>query len=126
AQFNAPTPAPEARISDVTVTSPNSATGTVTATLTISLSAAQTTATTINWKTLDGTATVALNDYVAVTSGSVTIPACSVSVTISIGVKGATVKEPTEYMYAQITNVSNSAINLADGFGTVTILSGVP
>jgi hypothetical protein len=113
------------KVSDVTVTSPNSATGTITATLTITLSAAQTTATTINWKTIDGTATVAGNDYVAVTNGAATIAAGATSVTITVTIKGSTVVEPVETFWVQLTNISNSAINLADGFGVVTINSGV-
>ena len=91
------------------------------ATLTVSLSSPVTSATTISYRTVDGTATAASGDYVGVTSGSVVIPVGASSAQIVVKLNGDTLYEPNETFTVQIT--SAPGLNLADGFGMVTIVN---
>jgi hypothetical protein len=112
----APPQPPELRIGDVTVTEGNS--GTTSASITLTLTAPLTTATTIGYRTVDGSA-AAGSDYVGVSAGTVTVAAGTTSVQIPLSVLGDTVYEPGETFTVQLT--SAPGLNVADGFGVVTI-----
>jgi Ca2+-binding RTX toxin-like protein len=108
---------PEIRVGDATFTEGTGAAPT-TATVQLTLSAAVTAATTIGWKTVNGTATAG-SDFVGVTSGAVTFAAGSSSATIQVQVAGDAVYEPDEIFSVVLT--SWAGFNLADGTGVVTI-----
>ena len=107
-----------ARVGDASITEGNS--GTTSGSITLSFSAPLTVATTIGYRTVDGTATAG-SDYVGVTNGTVTAAAGATSVVIPLSIGGDTVYEPNETFTVQIT--SAPGLNLADGFGTVTIVN---
>src|SRR5262249_7136757 len=69
-RFTGTTLPPELRIADTSIVEGNS--GTSTALLTLTLTQPRTIATTVGWKTIDGTATAG-SDYVGVSAGTVTI-----------------------------------------------------
>ncbi len=87
---------------------PEPTSGSVPATFTISLPAAQSEPVTIGYETVDGTATAAANDYTAVPSGSVVIPAGETSAQIQVQVddgSGQAMTE-TEGFKVRLTSVS--------------------
>src|SRR5262249_37741407 len=74
---------------------------------------------TVNWNTVDGTATVAGNDYIAA-SGILTFNPGQTSQTIRVQVVGDTTSEPDENFLVTLSNVSsNATIGHAQGIGTV-------
>jgi hypothetical protein len=73
---------------------------------------------TVTYQSVDGTATVADNDYTAV-SGTVTFQPGEISKAILIPVNGDVFVEPNEQLQLQITQATNATIGTA--FGTVTI-----
>ena len=105
---------PRISINDVTVTEGN--TGTVNATFTVTLSAAYDEAVIVPYTTANGSATA--GDYTA-KSGSVTIPASSLSNTITVLVTGDRVAEPTENFFVNLSAPSNAAITRGQGVGTI-------
>jgi hypothetical protein len=112
--------APSASIGDVTITEGN--TGTLNAVFTVTLSAAASQAVTLNYATLDGTATAG-SDYVA-KSGTLTIPAGQTSATIAVPVVGDRLAENSETFSLRLTNPTNAFI--ADGLGIATIVDNEP
>jgi hypothetical protein len=104
-------------INDVTVNE-GTATG-ATATLTLSLSQAATTATTIAWSTVAGTASAG-TDY-AGSSGTVTFAAGATTAQIAIAIVGDATFEPNELFYVVLS--SPSGLTIGDDAGQVTILN---
>src|SRR5262249_45435674 len=115
---NAPPQPPVARISDASIAEGNS--GSTAGSVTFTLSSPLASATTIGYRTITGTATAG-SDYTAVSSGTVTIAAGAMSVQIPLTISGDTTYEPDETFTVQIT--SAPGLNLADGFGSVTIVN---
>jgi hypothetical protein len=114
--------APLIRISDVTVTEGNS--GTVNAALNVTLSKASTQTVTVNYATVDGSATSAGNDYVAVLATQVAFAPGELSKTINLQVKGDTVVESAEAFNVVLSGATNSFVS--DASGAVTILDDEP
>ena len=70
----------------------------------------------MDWQTQDGSATLANNDYVAA-SGTVTIPAKTLSTTVSVDVNGDTKFEGDETVLVNLSNPVNAAIGDGQGVG---------
>jgi hypothetical protein len=88
-------------------------------TFTVTLSAAYDQPVTMSFKTTNGTATTADNDYVAKT-GMLTFAPGETTKTITIEVKGDIRKEPSEIFYLDLFgNSSNSLFNKNRGIGTI-------
>ncbi|HRI19940.1 MAG TPA: Calx-beta domain-containing protein, partial [Panacibacter sp.] len=73
---------------------------------------------TVDYQTVDSTATVAGNDYVA-KSGTLTFTPGKVADTISINVKGDTLTEADEVFYVKLLNPVNLVIAKEKGIGTI-------
>ncbi len=100
-------------IDDVTVTEGVDAD----AVFTITLSNPSASDVTVNYATADNTA-VQPGDYTAV-SGTATIPAGSLSTTVSVPIVDDTVSEPTEDFYVNLSGASNANITDSQGVGTI-------
>ena len=109
-------PPPTLSIGDATVAEGN--TGTTMATFTVTLPRASTQAVTVSYSTADGTATAG-SDYIT-TFGLLTIPAGSLSRTISITVNGDRDYEPHETFPLDLSNPTNATLADAQGVGTIT------
>ncbi|MGI0491461.1 Calx-beta domain-containing protein [Alkalinema pantanalense CENA528] len=92
--------------------------GTKAFTFTVNLSQAATTPVTVNYATVDGTATVTNNDY-GQKSGTLTFAAGETSKIITIDVNGDTVVEPDESFSVQLSNASGATISTASASGTI-------
>ena len=103
-------------ISDVRLTEGN--TGTTNAVFTVSLSKAASGAVGFNFATADGTA-AAGSDYASTSLAAQSIPAGSLSKTISVPVNGDTVFEADEVFYANISAATGATIADAQGVGTI-------
>jgi subtilisin family serine protease len=108
-------PVPALSISDVTVSEGNS--GTTNATFTVSLSFASAQTVTVNYATANGSATAG-GDYVA-GSGTLTLPAGSVSQSLSVTVNGDTTVEPAETFLVNLSGATNATLADAQGIGTI-------
>ena len=102
-------------ISDVAVVEGNA--GTSLAAFTVSLSAANALDVSVGFATADGTA-VQPADYTA-TSGTLTIPAGTVSGTVSVPIVGDVLDEPTETFVVNLMNPVNDVLLDAQGLGTI-------
>ena len=103
---------------------PEPATGSVPATFTITLPAAQASAVTVHYKTLDGTATAAANAYTAIADGSVTIPAGQTSAQIQVQVDNGSGQATTASEGFQVLLTSSSgnlAISSTAATGVITV-----
>jgi Calx-beta domain-containing protein/parallel beta helix pectate lyase-like protein len=108
---------PRISISDVTMTEGNS--GTKLFIFTVSLSLAYDEAVTVNFTTVNGTATTSNKDYVA-TSGRLTFAAGETSKTITVQVNGDRKKEADETFFLDLFgNSSNSLFTKNRGIGTI-------
>jgi hypothetical protein len=108
---------PSLSVDDVSVAEGNA--GTTTATFTVSLSAPSSGTVTVDCGTADGTATVADNDYEAV-SRTLSFDPGVTSRTVDVTVNGDTAIEPTEVFYLNLTNATGGAtIFDAQGVGTI-------
>jgi hypothetical protein len=76
---------------------------------TISLNVPVTDAVTLDYATADGTATVADNDYLAIPSTSLTIPAGATSATVGVTIIGDDENETDEQFTVQLSNLSANA-----------------
>ena len=112
-----PPPVPSLSISDVSVTEGNS--GTKNAMFTVSLSAVSSQAVTVNYATADGSATVAGNDYAAI-SGPLTFAPGVLTQVVNVPVKGDFNIEPNETFAVNLTNPVNATIADGQGIGTIT------
>ena len=95
--------------------------GTTAFNFTVNLSAVSGSSVTVNYKTSDGSATVADNDYQAATS-SIVIPGGSPSGTITVLVNGDTKCEPDETFHVTLTGATNGTIG-SPSVSTGTILN---
>ena len=110
---------PGISIGDVTVVEGNS--GLTAANFTVTLSPADPTGPhSVDFTTLDGTATTADNDYFAA-SGTIVFLADETSKTISVNVVGDTFFEPEENFTVSLSNATGATI--VDGIGVGTILN---
>ena len=98
---------------DVSISSgnpvPEPASGSVPATFTITLPAPQSAATTVDYDTVDGTATAAANDYTAVPNGSVVIPAGETTAQVQVQVDDGSGQTTTETKGFSVQLTSDSA-----------------
>jgi hypothetical protein len=110
-------PRPTVRIDDVRVAEGNA--GTVGATFTISLDQAPgATPVEADWATVDGTATVADNDYVAAGRRE-TFTGTETSRQVTVLVNGDTRFESDETFGVHLSNITGGSIVDADGVGTI-------
>jgi len=93
------------------------ASGTTPFVFNVTLSAASSLSVTVNYATLNGTATSA-RDYQS-TSGTLTFAAGQTSKTITVLVNGDTTKESNETFAVRLSNPSNATITKIDGIGTI-------
>ncbi|MCI0690403.1 DNRLRE domain-containing protein [candidate division KSB1 bacterium] len=110
-------PAPSISINDVTVTESNASQGGVNAVFTATLSAASGLVVTIDYATVDGTATAG-NDYMA-GAGTVNFAAGATTQTITVVVIGDEVDEPNETFFVSLSNPTNATIADSRGQGTI-------
>ncbi|MEO7252918.1 MAG: FG-GAP-like repeat-containing protein [Casimicrobium sp.] len=73
----------------------------------------------ITYSTTDGTATTANNDYVAVTNGTVTIPAGQLTGSLPVTINGDTTIEPDETFMVTISSATNATLGTASATGTI-------
>ncbi|HET9436020.1 MAG TPA: Calx-beta domain-containing protein [Candidatus Limnocylindrales bacterium] len=107
----------ELRIGDAVVTEGGPGAGSV-VTVTLSLTKPLETATTIGWRTIDGTA-IAGVDYVGVAAGTVVFEAGVTTATVQVSLLGDGAFEPDEGFTIELTTWAS--LNLADRTGAVTI-----
>ena len=96
--------------------------GTTFATFTITLSTVTNEDVTVNVSTADGTATIADNDYVALSSSQVTILANEISQTFTVEIIPDSVQELDETFVVNLTNATPLTATILDGQGVGTIL----
>lgn len=108
---------PQVSVEDVTINEGDIAN---TLTITVSMSESIATDVTMDINTMDGSATTADNDYVALTNLAFTVPAMSTSATFDITINGDTDVETNEDFSYTISNLSSNAI-LADATGIATL-----
>jgi hypothetical protein len=116
-------PPPTISINDVSLAEGDS--GTTNATFIVSLSAASGFTVSVDFTTMDGTATLADSDY-GLTTGTVTIPAGSTTAPINVPVVGDTTVEPDETFTVVLSNPVNATILDGTGVGTITDDDGAP
>ncbi len=107
---------PEVFIDDVAVPEGNA--GTVAANFTVSLSAPMLDPVTVDFQTLDDTATVADSDYVTAT-GTVTFPPGDTSEPVTVTVNGDLNNEPNETFFVDLSAPANATIGDGQGIGTI-------
>jgi hypothetical protein len=106
-------------IADAATTEGNS--GTKVLTFTVQLSQTATSPQTFDIVTLDGTATVAGNDYVAKTATAQSIPAGTTRKTFAVSIKGDAAVEANETFWVWLTNFAGPASVLDElAIGTIT------
>jgi Calx-beta domain/Bacterial Ig domain len=110
-------PTPSLRINDRSVTEPKS--GSINVTFTVTLSAASGQTVTVNYTTVDGSATAASGDYTTKT-GTLTFAPGTTSMTIPVTVFGNPPQEATESFTMTLSAPTNATIN--DGSGICTIV----
>jgi hypothetical protein len=99
--------------------------GTKTATFVVSLGKPVSKTVTVDYTTVDGTATVSDNDYVA-TSGSLTFAAGETRKTITVDVNGDSEPEIDETFKVVLSNAKNVRLDLPAGTATIRTDDGVP
>ncbi|TXH70606.1 MAG: autotransporter domain-containing protein [Lysobacteraceae bacterium] len=109
-------PLPSLSINDVSVVEGNA--GTVNAVFTVSLSAASGQTVTVNYATVDGTATQPA-DYTS-TSGTLTFTPGQTTRTITVPVIGETVPEANETFFVNLSGAANATISDNQGVGTIS------
>ncbi len=106
----------------LSITSPSQDEGNAgpsTMTFTVSLGAVSGRNVSFTRATADGSATVANNDYVAIASGSLSIPAGQTSLTIPVTINGDTVFEGNETFSVNLTGITNATPGTLTGTGTI-------
>ena len=113
-------PPPSVTISDARVTEPDS--GVVAATFTVRLSAASGQTVSVKYATGGGLGSIATagTDYVAVPLTTLTFTPGQTVKTVTVQVKGDTVKEANETFFVNLSGAVNGAITDAKGLGTIT------
>ena len=89
-----------------------------TARFTVSLSEKASTPVTVNWTTVDGSATVADNDFRA-SSGTIVFARGQLSKTVSVYVRGDAVPESDETFSVRLSNAVGATISRATGTATI-------
>jgi hypothetical protein len=107
-------PPPSISIDNVSVIEGNS--GSRTATFTVTLSAASGQTVTVNYATVNNTATN--GDYTQ-RSGTLTFNPGAVTQTIAIGINGNTSREPDETFFVNLSGATNATIADSQGVGTI-------
>src|SRR6185295_13954250 len=102
-------------ISDASVVEGNS--GTTPMVFTVTLSSASSLSVTVGYATLNGTAS-SPKDYAPVT-GTLTFAPNETSKTVTVLVKGETIKESNETFAVRLSNATNATITDAEGIGTI-------
>jgi Calx-beta domain len=115
-------PLPSLSISDVSVAEGNS--GPTNAVFTVTLSSPSAQAVTVDYATTSGTAQSG-SDFTN-TSGTLTFPAGTTSLTVTVPVVGDTTVEPTETFTVGLSNPANATIADGTGQGTVSNDDVVP
>jgi chitodextrinase len=110
---------PEASIDDVAVSEGDNAT-TTSAIFTVSLSSATTASMSVDYALVDGSATVADNDYQSST-GTLQFPPGATTRTLTVVVRGDDSVESHETFIVNLSNPTN--VTIADGQGVGTILN---
>lgn len=87
--------------------------------LTVVLGTASSTPVTVDWATVDGTATAADGDYTAA-SGTLTFAPGETSKTVTVAVLGDTAVEADETFIVRLANATGAEISTADGITTIT------
>jgi hypothetical protein len=105
-------------IDDVTLSEGDA--GTTSFNFTVSLSAVSGQTVTVDYATSDGTATVADNDYTAVTTTTLAFNPGDLTKPVSISVNGDTKYETNETFNVDLTNPVNATISDNLGLGTIT------
>ena len=105
---------PVLTINDVSVTEGNS--GVVNAVFTVLLSFAASDAVTVDYTTVDGSATAADNDYMP-TSGQIEFQPGETSQQVTVVVNGDTIEEPNETFFVNLSNAAGAAIGDSQGVG---------
>ncbi|MFZ5876659.1 MAG: PKD domain-containing protein [Nitrospirota bacterium] len=113
---------PDLAITSASIVEGNSGTGV--ASFTVTLSSASTTPVTVNYATTNGSAT-APSDYTA-TSGTLTIPAGSLSGTISVMVNGDTLYEGDESFTVTLSAPTNAIIDVTQSVGIGMVMNDDP
>ena len=108
-------PTPSISIGNESIVEGNS--GTKTMDFTISLSDSSDSAVSVNYTTVNGTATAG-SDYVA-SSGTLTIPAGQTSGTISVTINGDTSQESDETFKVNLSNPTNATLDNTSATGTI-------
>ena len=108
--------APSLAINDVTVTEGNA--GTTNAVFTVSLTGATALPATVDFATVDITATAG-SDYTA-TAGTLTFAPGTTTQQITVAIHGDTVVEPTEAFVVNLTGATNATVADNLGVGTIT------
>jgi len=107
---------PTLSINDVSMAEGNS--GTTNFVFTVTLSAASNLTVNVDYATANGTATIADNDYQAV-SGTLTFNPGNLTRTITVLVNGDQKFEPDETFFVNLTNAVNATISDSQGVGTI-------
>jgi CSLREA domain-containing protein len=113
---------PAISIQDVTLAEGNA--GTTSFVFNVTIPTASAFPITVDYTTANDTATAG-SDYTA-TSGTATIPAGSLSTTITVSVLGDVVFESDEAFFVNLTNPTNATILDAQATGTITNDEGLP
>ena len=92
----------------------------------VSLSAPSFQTISVNYTTVDGTATVADQDYTLTTGTLVFSPNTATTQQIRVPVRGDTKDEPDETFTVKLSNPSNSTISNNTGIGTILNDDAVP
>jgi Ca2+-binding RTX toxin-like protein len=112
-------PRPTISVGNIAIAEGN--TGISNAGFTVSLSNASTETVTVNLSTQDGTATVANNDYQAVTNQLFTFAPGQTSQVVNVAVNGDLTFETNETFSAVLSNASNGVVSSIASTGTGTI-----
>jgi hypothetical protein len=109
--------APSFSVDDVTHNEGNG--GTTAYLFTVTKTGATNLASSVQFATVDGTATTADSDYQA-NSGTLNFGAADTTMQFTVNVSGDTTIEPTEAFTVNLSNASGAGITDADGTGTIT------
>jgi serralysin len=105
-------------INDISLTEGNRSNRTKNFNFTVKLDQASSQTITVNYATVDGTATIANNDYIA-TSGKLTFNPGEISKIVTVKVKQDTISEANETFFVNLSNATNATISDAQGIGTI-------
>ena len=108
---------PSFSIDDVTMNEGDS--GTTSFTFTVTKTGATALGSSVNFQTMDGTATLADNDY-QTNSGTLTFGPTDTTMQVTVMVNGDTTVEPNETFTVHLSGEVNATISDADGTGTIT------